>query len=122
MIHFNWIISILLVISTVFIQNSSEKMSRKLVSVDFEVFGIVQGVFFRKYTEKEAQNLSLKGYCRNTNGGTVEGTIQGDVDKINKMKNWLQRTGSPTSRIDKAEFKNEKEIDAFTFNDFSIRR
>ncbi|XP_044746668.1 acylphosphatase-2-like [Coccinella septempunctata] len=97
-------------------------MSGKLVSVDFEVFGIVQGVFFRKHTQKEAQDLSLKGYCRNTSRGTVQGTMEGEIDKINKMKNWLQKIGSPSSRIDKAEFKNEKEINAFSFNDFSVKK
>ncbi|KAK9892281.1 hypothetical protein WA026_019088 [Henosepilachna vigintioctopunctata] len=94
----------------------------KLVSVDFEVYGIVQGVFFRKYTQKEAQKLSLKGYCMNTERGTVQGTIQGEVSKINMMKNWLQKTGSPSSRIERAEFKNEKDIKAPSFNDFAIRR
>lgn len=38
-----------------------------------------------QYTQKEAQNLNLKGYCRNTSGGSVEGTIQGEIDNINKM-------------------------------------
>ncbi|KAL3287359.1 hypothetical protein HHI36_001833 [Cryptolaemus montrouzieri] len=97
-------------------------MTTKLISVDFEVFGVVQGVFFRKYTEKEAKKLNLKGYCLNTERGTVQGTIQGELQKVNMMKNWLQNTGSPSSRIEKAEFNNEKEIKMPSFNDFSIRR
>jgi hypothetical protein len=37
------------------------------------------------------------------------------------MKRWLQTTGSPQSRIDKAEFLNEKEIKTFTFDSFKIK-
>lgn len=33
----------------------------KLVSCEFEVFGKVQGVFFRKYTEKKSIILGLRG-------------------------------------------------------------
>lgn len=33
----------------------------KLVSCDFEVFGKVQGVYFRKYTEKQAIILGMRG-------------------------------------------------------------
>ena len=37
-----------------------------LVSVDYEVFGRVQGVFFRKYTAKQANALKLNGWIMNT--------------------------------------------------------
>ncbi|KAJ9601550.1 hypothetical protein L9F63_000293, partial [Diploptera punctata] len=36
-------------------------------------------------------------------------------------KRWLKYTGSPMSRIDKAEFRNEKCIDSYTFSDFKVR-
>ncbi|XP_045476003.1 acylphosphatase-1-like [Harmonia axyridis] len=96
--------------------------SSRLISVDFEVFGHVQGVFFRKHTQKEAQTLNLKGYCMNTKRGTVKGILQGDMDKVNMMKVWLQKTGSPKSKIEKAEFRNEKQITSASFNDFSIKK
>ncbi|CAH1109736.1 unnamed protein product [Psylliodes chrysocephalus] len=59
--------------------------SEKLLSVDFEVFGKVQGVFFRKNTEKEANNLGVRGWCMNTQKNTVKGVIQGSPEKINEM-------------------------------------
>ena len=37
-----------------------------LVAVDYEVFGRVQGVFFRKYTNDKANTLSLRGWVKNT--------------------------------------------------------
>ncbi|XP_050688199.1 acylphosphatase-2-like isoform X2 [Eriocheir sinensis] len=93
----------------------------KLLAVDFEVFGRVQGVFFRKYTQDEAKELGVRGWCMNTYHGTVAGQLEGPRDKIKAMKDWLQRTGSPSSRIEKAEFKNEKEIDDYSFKNFSIK-
>ncbi|KAI1898641.1 hypothetical protein AGOR_G00074470 [Albula goreensis] len=93
----------------------------KLVSVDYEVYGEVQGVFFRKYTEKEGSRLKLVGWVRNTNRGTVEGQIQGPKDTVETMKTWLRTTGSPMSRIDKASFANEKEISTLEFGSFTTR-
>ena len=37
-----------------------------LVAVDYEVFGRVQGVFFRKFTNEKANSLGLKGWVKNT--------------------------------------------------------
>lgn len=34
----------------------------------------------------------------------------------------MKATGSPSSKIDKAEFRNQKDITAFTFDDFDIIR
>uniref|UniRef100_A0A023EEW2 Acylphosphatase n=1 Tax=Aedes albopictus TaxID=7160 RepID=A0A023EEW2_AEDAL len=98
------------------------EMAGKLFACDFEVFGIVQGVFFRKYTQKQATSLGLKGWCMNTRDGTVKGQMEGEVKPMNEMKHWLQTKGSPTSRIDKAVFSEMKEIVKYSFNDFSIKR
>ncbi|XP_049537987.1 acylphosphatase-2-like [Anopheles darlingi] len=96
--------------------------SAKLLACDFEVFGIVQGVFFRKHTQKYASSLGVRGWCKNTADGTVKGQIEGEEKAFNEMKHWLQTKGSPSSRIDKAVFNVPKELTAFTYNDFSIRR
>jgi len=68
--------------------------------IQFEVFGKVQGVFFRVYTEKKAQELNLVGWCRNTSRGTVEGEIEGQEKDVNEMKVWLSTVGSPNSKIE----------------------
>ncbi|KAK8809951.1 hypothetical protein WA538_003503, partial [Blastocystis sp. DL] len=93
---------------------------RKLLSVDFEVFGKVQGVYFRKYTQLRGTELGLVGWCMNTAKGTVTGIMQGSEDKIAEMKKWLQETGSPASVIDHAVFSNEHEIEKPSFSDFQI--
>lgn len=37
-------------------------------------------------------------------------------------KQWLKTIGSPSSRIEKAVFKNEKEIKSYTYDSFKIKR
>ncbi|XP_076017820.1 acylphosphatase-1 [Genypterus blacodes] len=96
--------------------------SEDLLSVDYEVFGRVQGVFFRKYTQAEGSRLGLVGWVRNTQAGTVEGQLQGPRSKVKTMQDWLTCTGSPKSHIAKAEFKNEKTVDSLDYSIFKILR
>ena len=37
-----------------------------LSAVDFEIFGKVQGVYFRKHTKSKAVKLGIKGWVKNT--------------------------------------------------------
>ncbi|XP_053979380.1 acylphosphatase-1-like [Hylaeus anthracinus] len=108
-------------LSEVASQDTHSTMS-KLIAVDFEVYGTVQGVFFRKYTQKRGKELSLTGWCMNTDQGTVVGHLEGERNKIEEMKNWLRYTGSPQSAIDKTEFRNEKDISQPSFTDFAIKK
>merc|ERR1712037_828580 len=94
---------------------------QKMVRVDFEVFGRVQGVFFRKYTEKRANELELRGWVRNTMRQTVEGQVEGKEKQVDLMKEWLRKTGSPSSIIERATFKNKAEVEAHSFRSFEIR-
>lgn len=93
-----------------------------LKRVEYEVFGKVQGVYFRKYTDLQANKLKLKGWVKNTDVGTVVGVIEGPGNAIQEMKTWLQTQGSPKSKIQKAVFKNEESISGYSFKDFSIKR
>ncbi|TFK00785.1 28S ribosomal protein S26, mitochondrial [Platysternon megacephalum] len=117
------------------------KVSGVLKSVDYEVFGRVQGVCFRMYTEDEARKMGIVGWVKNTRQGTVTGQVQGPEDKVNAMiyslfwplelwtslawgkerKAWLSKVGSPSSRIDRTNFFNEKEISKLDFSGFSTR-
>ncbi|NXS74764.1 ACYP2 protein, partial [Pandion haliaetus] len=97
------------------------KASGALKSVDYEVFGRVQGKDGRWYTEEEARKLGVVGWVKNTSQGTVTGQVQGPEDKVNAMKSWLSKVGSPSSRIDRTSFSNEKEISKLDFSGFSTR-
>ncbi|KAM7173376.1 acylphosphatase-2 isoform 1-T1 [Macrochelys suwanniensis] len=62
------------------------KASGVLKSVDYEVFGRVQGVCFRMYTEDEARKMGVVGWVKNTRQGTVTGQVQGPEDKVNAIR------------------------------------
>ncbi|XP_043655095.1 uncharacterized protein LOC122621327 isoform X2 [Drosophila teissieri] len=55
---------------------TSDRSDEPVLSCQFEVFGIVQGVSFRMYTLRRAQKLGVRGWCKNTNENTVKGEIQ----------------------------------------------
>ncbi|XP_032148025.1 acylphosphatase-2 isoform X1 [Sapajus apella] len=63
--------------------------ARPLISVDYEVFGKVQGVCFRMYTEGEAKKIGVVGWVKNTSKGTVTGQVQGPEDKVSSMTSSL---------------------------------
>lgn len=98
----------------------SKETSGSFVSCDFEIFGKVQGVFFRKYTQQQATKLHLVGWVKNTPSGSVQGHMEGRKDEIDKMKTWLRTTGSPKSRITKAEFANEKTVTKLDGTSFTV--
>ncbi|KAM4607340.1 acylphosphatase-2-like [Polymixia lowei] len=101
--------------------SSSDASGAKLLSVDFEIFGHVQGVCFRMYTEKEGLRLGLVGWVKNTYSGTVVGQVQGPADMVKDMKVWLSKEGSPSSRITRASFTNERAIEKLEVSGFKTR-
>ncbi|XP_075223192.1 acylphosphatase-1-like [Lycorma delicatula] len=124
------VILVLIALATLnlFISKLSEKesekieMTEKFVSVDFEVFGRVQGVFFRKYTKQKGDELKLVGWCMNTDRDTVVGQMQGEDNKVRQMKVWLETKGSPLSAIERAVFSNEQRVKELSFDKFRIRQ
>ncbi|XP_071973993.1 acylphosphatase-2-like isoform X1 [Engystomops pustulosus] len=59
--------------------------STGLWSFDYEIYGDVQGVFFRKYTEDQAKHVAVVGWVKNTPHGTVTGQVQGSKEKVEKI-------------------------------------
>jgi len=49
------------------------------------ISGNVQGVFFRKFLEDKANELNVRGFCRNLEDGRVEVVVEGRDEKINEM-------------------------------------
>lgn len=64
------------------------------------IFGKVQGVFFRDYTRRKAEELHLFGWVRNCADGSVESLISGDEAHVTKMVEWFHH-GSPYSSVQK---------------------
>ncbi|XP_053330970.1 acylphosphatase-1 [Spea bombifrons] len=94
----------------------------QFMSVDYEVFGKVQGVFFRKYTQAEGARLGLVGWVQNTDAGSVRGQLQGPGGRVQEMQDWLRNKGSPKSEITGVRFQNERRIPRLQHSAFSIRK
>jgi acylphosphatase len=87
-------------------------------SVHIKVHGIVQGVFFRKFTKLKATELGIKGWVRNAPDGTVEIEAEADSETLVTFMNWCHH-GPERAVVNKVDvvdssFKN--------FTSFEIRR
>ncbi len=74
------------------------------------VHGRVQGVFFREYTKRKAQELGLEGWVRNLPDRTVETVFRGEADLAAVMIQWLH-TGSPQSDVTGVDIQEEEPRD-----------
>ncbi|XP_073515597.1 acylphosphatase-2-like isoform X1 [Phyllobates terribilis] len=74
-----------------------------------------------RYTEDQAKRVSVVGWVKNTPYGTVTGQVQGSKEKVDIMKDWLSNVGSPMSRIDKAVFSNERQIQDLGHSNFQTK-
>lgn len=57
-----------------------------MITKQFFVFGLVQGVGFRFFTLQQAGKLGLKGTVSNRIDGSVEVIAQGTEDQISLMR------------------------------------
>lgn len=65
----------------------------------FFVKGRVQGVGFRWFVQREAAEIGLRGWVRNTEDGDVEVVAAGEPDQLKDLLKALGK-GSRGSRVD----------------------
>ncbi|XP_011310798.1 acylphosphatase-2 isoform X2 [Fopius arisanus] len=92
-----------------------------LTSVDFEVFGKVQGCYFTKYTRDLCRSLGIGGWVKNSKKGTILGKMQGPKPYVDQMAHWLTTVGSPGCEIHHTEFTNWETIRRPSYGAFQIR-
>ena len=63
------------------------------------VTGLVQGVGFRWFVEREAHILRIAGWVRNSHDGSVEVLAQGTRDQLSGLRSRL-REGPRAARVD----------------------
>jgi acylphosphatase len=76
-----------------------EDVPADLLVKHFLVKGRVQGVGFRWFVHREAAEIGLRGWVRNTDDGDVEVVAAGDAEQIAELKAALHE-GSRGSRVD----------------------
>lgn len=55
------------------------------IAVKVRIKGRVQGVFFRAWTEEQAEELGIRGWVRNRRDGSVEALFQGAEPVVRHM-------------------------------------
>jgi len=65
----------------------------------FLVHGRVHGVGFRRFVQREASELDLRGWVRNTEDGEVEVVASGTAEDLAELRASLRR-GPRGSRVD----------------------
>lgn len=68
----------------------------------YSVTGLVQGVWFRESTRREAAALGITGYAKNMADGSVEVLACGDSAALKRLADWLE-VGPPAARVARVE-------------------
>lgn len=85
--------------------------------VRLRISGLVQGVFFRESTRRQADSLDIRGWVRNQPDGSVEALFEGDSGKVERLIEWAKR-GPIGAEVDEVEVTEEPY--AGEFSRFSI--
>ena len=79
-----------------------------------QVYGRVQGVYFRYFVQDIARRAGLKGYVRNLPGNdVVEVEVEGDKQQLEKLVEQL-KIGPPAARVKKVEISWSDYSEQFT--------
>ena len=87
-------------------------------AVHLIIKGKVQGVFFRATAKKIAEQLSIKGWIKNTEAGDVEAIVTGDKKQIEEFTKWCHR-GPEKAEVEDVIVTPQQEI---SFTDFEVIR
>jgi acylphosphatase len=104
---------------TVPASHTDPELAEEIVVRHYRVEGRVQGVGFRWYVQREAAELGLRGWVRNTSDGHVEAVAAGAAEEIEELETALQR-GSRGSRVDRVHIHNLRDEEAAGLKDFLI--
>ena len=74
----------------------------ELVRAHVVVRGVVQGVWFRASTQREAELLGLTGWVRNAPDGSVEAAFEGPRPTVERMIAWCH-AGPPRAIVEDVE-------------------
>jgi acylphosphatase len=88
-----------------------------LQGITFTVSGKVQGVWFRRSTEKKANQWGLTGWVQNCENGEVEGQAFGSADQLKAFETWLHK-GPPLAKVTSVV---TEAIPVEQYSDFCVR-
>ena len=86
-------------------------------AVILNVYGKVQGVGFRFYTQKKAAELDISGYVKNMPDGSVYIEAEGESNQLEIFINWCE-TGPSWARVIKLD---QQKVPLVNYTDFKVR-
>lgn len=66
------------------------------------VEGLVQGIFFRSYTQDQAERSSVTGWVKNLRDGRVEAVFEGEKEDVQMLVDWCHK-GPPGAHVTKVK-------------------
>jgi acylphosphatase len=87
-------------------------------AVHVRIGGRVQGVGFRYFALREAQEHGVTGWVRNLSDGGVEARVEGSAEKVNAFLASL-REGPRMSRVEEFDVRDVEATE--TFRRFEVR-
>jgi acylphosphatase len=91
----------------------------KPVRASVRIRGRVQGVSFRYYTSRTAEEHGVTGWVRNRPDGSVEAVFEGRESAVRQVVEWC-RQGPPSARVDEIDI--DWEAAPGEFEGFEVRR
>lgn len=88
-----------------------------MVQYEIKITGRVQGVGFRYFVQKRANEFDIKGWVKNLPDGSVLVMAQGDFKAMETFMDHL-RSGPSMARVLKVEKNEMPELE--DFNDFRV--
>ena len=83
------------------------------------VFGLVQGVFFRYTTRQVARRLGLTGYVKNMPDGSVYIEAEGPEDKLKELLEFAKK-GPKHAQVEKTNYEFKDFLNKFKIFDSSF--
>ena len=81
------------------------------------ISGRVQCVFFRAWTQEQAERLGVKGWVRNCPDGHVDAHVEGEAEAVEQMIERL-REGPSAAQVENVRI---WDVDTFEFEGFEVR-
>jgi acylphosphatase len=79
------------------------------VGKHLQIFGLVQGVFYRESFRQRAEALNVNGWVRNRADGSVEAMIYGEEAEVALLIEWAQH-GPEHARVVRIDVNENAEV------------
>lgn len=80
-----------------------------MIHLKINIFGKVQGVWFRVHTKEQADKLSLSGFVQNKTDGSVYIEVSGKEENIKKFLKWVNK-GPELSNVEQVDINQNNTV------------